>query len=76
MEGVVAFYARDLEAAALSLQAARDRIEKLAVPDAYIVMLQEMGKSNGRVNRYGMHSTSHSTHSQTANSADITTGLM
>jgi len=44
MEGVVAFYGRDMQAAASSLAAGRDKIERLRVPDALLVALQEMGE--------------------------------
>ena len=45
MEGVVAFYGRDMQAAASSLAAGRDKIERLLrVPDALLVALQEMGE--------------------------------
>lgn len=47
MEGVVAFYGRDMQAAARSLSAAQDKIERLRVPDTLLAALQGMGEAGG-----------------------------
>ncbi|GAX81495.1 hypothetical protein CEUSTIGMA_g8924.t1 [Chlamydomonas eustigma] len=43
LEGVVSYYAGDLEAASAGLSAAKEKLLKLKVSDHYLLMLQDMG---------------------------------